>query len=214
VSAIQDALTSIRGRIGAATLIAVSKTRGIDEISEALNAGQRVFGENRVQEAQAKFPLLRAAYPGIELHLIGALQTNKALAAIELFDVIQTLDRPALAKALAKGIDKTKRSPRLYIEINIGNEPQKSGIAPDQAGAFLAYCRDSCGLSISGLMCIPPHNQEPRPYFKAMRELKDQLGLPHLSMGMSDDFEKAIDCGATEIRIGAAIFGVRQPKAI
>lgn len=209
MSSIAANLAFIRSRAKGAALIAVSKTRSLDEIREALNAGQRLFGENRVQEAQTKFPALRAAYPDLELHLIGPLQTNKAQAAVELFDVIQTLDRPSLAEALAKAIRKTKRTPRLYIEVNIGAEAQKSGILPDQLENFLAHCRDACGLSVSGLMCIPPHGEDPRPYFNAMRELAKKEKLPHLSMGMSEDFEMAVECGATEIRVGTAIFGKR-----
>jgi pyridoxal phosphate enzyme (YggS family) len=206
-------LAAVRARVKHATLIAVSKTHGREVVREALAAGQRVFGENRVQEAQDKFPPLREAYPDIELHLIGPLQTNKARAAIELFDVIQTLDRPELAQALSKAMLKTERHPRLYIEVNIGNEPQKSGIAPDQIDVFLAYCRDVCGLSVAGLMCIPPLEEDPRPYFRRMREIADRLALPHLSMGMSKDFESAIECGATEIRVGTALFGARLTRA-
>jgi pyridoxal phosphate enzyme (YggS family) len=212
MTTIASNLAGLRARLHNATLIAVSKTHGIDEIREALAAGQRVFGENRVQEAQEKFPLLRSEFPDIELHLIGALQTNKAQDAVELFDVIQTLDRPQLAQALAKAIRKTGRAPRLSIEVNIGNEPQKSGIPPDQLDTFLATCRADCGLSISGLMCIPPYDQDPRPYFLALRDHAKRLGLPHLSMGMSADFEVAIECGASEVRIGTAIFGVRNQK--
>jgi PLP dependent protein len=210
MSSIASNLAAIRERAKGATLIAVSKTHSIGAIREALAAGQRVFGENRVQEAQEKFPLVREEYPDIELHLIGALQTNKAQDAVELFDVIQTLDRPALADALAKAMLKTGRHPRLYIEVNIGCEPQKSGIAPDQIDSFLAYCRDVCKLSIAGLMCIPPMERDPRPYFRAMRSLTDRMALPHLSMGMSADFEAAIECGATEVRVGTAIFGARD----
>ena len=210
MNAVADNLASIRTRAQNATLIAVSKTRSVEEIREALNAGQRVFGENKVQEAQAKFPALRKAYPDIELHLIGALQTNKALAAVELFDVIQTLDRPALAEALTKAIRKTGRSPRLYVEVNIGNEPQKAGLAPEKLGEFIAFCHKDCGLSITGLMCIPPHDQAPAPFFQQMRKLANTCALPHLSMGMSGDFETAALCGATEVRVGTAIFGERS----
>lgn len=157
-------IAAARARLGSAALIAVTKTQGIETIRKALDAGQRAFGENRVQEAQQKFPALRKEYPDIELHLIGPLQTNKARDAVELFDVIETLDRPELAEALAKAIRKTGKAPRLYIEVNIGLEPQKSGIEPDKAAAFLAVCRDTYGLSISGLMCIPPQNNNPRPF--------------------------------------------------
>ena len=209
MSLVAENLAQIKARAKSAQLIAVSKRHSVEEIREALTAGQRVFGENRVQEAQTKFPDLRATFPDIELHLIGALQTNKAQAAIDLCDVIQTLDRPALATALAKAIRKTGRTPRLYVEVNIGREPQKAGILPEELDAFLVFCRQECGLSITGLMCIPPHDQDPAPFFRQMRTLADTFALPHLSMGMSGDFEKAIECGATEIRVGTAIFGER-----
>lgn len=205
---IADNLAAVRARAKGATLVAVSKTQDANAVREALQAGQRIFGENRVQEAQEKFPPLRRDYPDIEVHLIGPLQTNKAKAAVELFDVIETLDRPALAEALAKAMDKTGKRPRLYIEVNIGGEHQKAGIAPDKAEDFLAFCRLR-GLEISGLMCIPPHDADPEPFFRRMRALADRLALPHLSMGMSGDFETAIACGATAIRIGTAIFGDR-----
>jgi PLP dependent protein len=210
MTSIADNIATARARLKGAELIAVSKTQSIDAIREALKAGQRAFGENRVQEAQKKFPALRQEYPDIDLHLIGPLQTNKAKDAVELFDVIETLDRPELAEALAKAMRKTGRTPRLYIEVNIGREPQKSGVAPDKAEAFLAACRDVYGLRVSGLMCIPPDGKNPRPYFSAMRDLARHLSLPHLSMGMSADFETAAACGATEVRLGTALFGVRQ----
>jgi hypothetical protein len=203
-------LAAARERLKGATLIAVTKTQNVEVIREVLEAGQRVFGENRVQEALRKFPQLRREYPDIELHLIGPLQTNKAGAAVEFFNVIQTLDRPELAEALALAMHKTGRTPRLYIEINIGLEPQKSGVLPDKAEAFLAACRNVYKLSVSGLMCIPPHDQNPRPYFCSMREIASRLSLPYLSMGMSADFETAIACGATEVRLGTALFGVRK----
>jgi PLP dependent protein len=212
MTSIASNLAAIRERLGEATLIAVSKTQGIEIIRETLAAGQRVFGENRVQEAQKKFPPLRQDYPDIDLHLIGALQTNKVRSAVDLFDVIETLDRPELAEALAKEMPKTDRSPRLYIEVNIGLEAQKAGIAPDKVEAFLAYCRDVCKLSVTGLMCLPPLGQNPRPYFNSMRELAFRLSLPHLSMGMSADYEIAIACGATEVRIGTALFGERAGR--
>ncbi len=209
MTSIASRLAVLRQSLKDATLIAVSKTQSAEAIREALNADQRVFGENRVQEAKNKFPLLRQEYPDIELHLIGALQTNKAQDAVELFDVIQTLDRPRLAEALAKAMRQTGRSPRLSIEVNIGNEPQKSGISPNEIDAFLAYCRDECGLTVSGLMCIPPHDQDPRPHFLHMKELANHLAMSNLSMGMSADYKIAIDCGATEVRVGTAIFGTR-----
>ncbi|MDD3370329.1 MAG: YggS family pyridoxal phosphate-dependent enzyme [Alphaproteobacteria bacterium] len=210
---IAENLSRIRAHLGKATLIAVSKTQSAEAVREALAAGQRIFGENRVQEAQAKFPPLRGDFPDLELHLIGALQTNKAADAVALFDVIQTLDRPKLADAVAKAIQKTGKRPRFYIEINIGREPQKAGIAPEDAEDFLAYCRTACQLDIAGLMCIPPEEQDPAPYFKELRALATRLGLPHISMGMSADYETAIACGATEVRVGTALFGKRPAKA-
>ncbi len=209
MTSIASRLAVLRESLKDATLIAVSKTQSVEAIREALDAGQHVFGENRVQEAQNKFPLLRQEYPDLELYLIGALQTNKAQDAVELFDVIQTLDRPRLAEALAKAIRQTGRSPRLSIEVNIGNESQKSGISPNEIDGFLTYCRTECGLTVSGLMCIPPHDQDPRPHFLHMKELANHLAMSNLSMGMSADYEIAIDCGATEVRIGTAIFGAR-----
>ena len=203
-----DNLAAIRKRLKGTTLIAVSKGHTEQSVREALAAGQRMFGENRVQEAQEKFSQLRHDTPDIELHMIGNLQSNKAEEAVQLFDVIETLDRLSLAEALAKAIKKTGKHPRLYIEINIGNEKQKSGIAPDQVDDFFATCK-KLGLKISGLMCIPPQHENPRPYFLCMKDLQTRLGLKHLSMGMSGDFETAIECGATEVRLGTAIFGKR-----
>lgn len=189
-------------------LIAVSKTHSAEQVREAIAAGQCVFGENRVQEAGAKFADLRAEYPALELHLIGSLQTNKAEDAVRHFDVIQTLDRKSLADALSKAIRKTGRTPRLYIEINIGEEPQKAGLTPADLPSFLDYCRER-GLKAEGLMCIPPLGQNPEGFFRHMKEMADRFGLTHLSMGMSGDFETAIVCDATEIRVGTAIFGER-----
>jgi hypothetical protein len=190
-------------------LVAVSKFHPQESVVAALEAGQRLFGENRVQEARGKFPFLRAAYPDFELHLIGPLQTNKAEEAVKIFDVIETLDRPELAAALAKAMLKTGRRLPCYIEINIGNEPQKAGIAPEQLGDFLRLCREEHGLEIVGLMCIPPQTEGPQPYFAQLKKLADAHNLPHISMGMSADFEAAIRAGATEVRIGTAIFGER-----
>jgi len=190
-------------------LIAVSKGKSEEDIKAALDAGQRTFGENRVQEAQQKFSALRGAYPDLELHLIGPLQTNKVEAAVKLFDVIQTLDRTELADALVKAIQRTGRAPKIYLQVNIGREPQKSGIAPEMLDEFITRCRERFQLNITGLMCIPPLGEDPRPYFLQMRKLSMQYNLPHISMGMSSDFEEAIDCGATEIRVGTAIFGKR-----
>ncbi len=191
-------------------LIAVSKTQPIEAIEAALAAGQFRFGENRVQEAKAKFKSLKAKRSNIELHLIGPLQTNKVDDAVELFDVIQTVDRPKLAAALAQAMKKTGKSPSLYVEVNIGNEPQKAGVPPDGLKDFLRHCREGFGLKIEGLMCIPPYDDDPEPYFRALKKLADAHSLPHVSMGMSADFETAIKCGATEVRVGTAIFGERS----
>lgn len=192
-----------------ARLIAVSKTHPKEAVEAALEAGQRVFGENRVQEAAGKFPALREKWPEIELHLIGPLQTNKVADAVALFDVIQTLDRPKLAEALAKEIQKQGRAPGLYLEVNIGREPQKAGLLPEETGEFLTFCR-SLSLQISGLMCLPPQEDNPAPHFKNLAAMAASLHLPHLSMGMSADFETAIAYGATEVRVGTAIFGERK----
>jgi pyridoxal phosphate enzyme (YggS family) len=174
-----------------------------------LDAGQRVFGENRVQEAQGKWPALRAQWPDIELHLIGPLQSNKAREAVALFDVIHTVDRPSIAEALAKEIARQARKPRLLVQVNTGEEAQKAGVAPQDADAFLAACRTSHGLTIAGLMCIPPAEQSPGPHFALLAKIAKRNGLPLLSMGMSADFETAIEVGATHVRVGSAIFGAR-----
>jgi len=210
---IQSATEKAGRAAGSARLVAVSKTHPAEAVAEALAAGQRVFGENRVQEAAEKFPALRKAYPDLELHLIGPLQTNKVDQAVALFDVIQTLDRPKLAQALAKEIEKQGRSPRLYIEVNTGAEPQKAGVSPAETEAFLRDCRETYGLKIAGLMCIPPFDQDPAPHFNLLAKLGKKLGLPTLSMGMSADYEAAIAAGATEVRVGTAIFGVRETTA-
>jgi len=194
---------------GSVTLTAVSKGKTKEDVLAAIGAGQKIFGENRVQEAAAKFAGLRARHPDLELHLIGPLQTNKADDAVALFDVIETLDRPKLAEALARAAKKTGRSPVCYIEVNIGGEPQKAGIAPFEIGRFLSYCREGCGLTVTGLMCIPPQQGDPAFYFVEMKKLLLQYKLPHLSMGMSADYETAIRCGATCVRVGTAIFGAR-----
>ena len=191
------------------TLIAVSKTFGADAISPVIAAGQRVFGENRVQEAKAKWPGLMTAYPGIVLHLIGPLQSNKAKEAVALFDAIHSVDRPSICEALAKEIDTQKRRPELFVQLNTGEEPQKAGVAPAQADAFIARCREHYGLQISGLMCIPPINDAPAPHFALTAKIAARNGLQNLSMGMSADFAIAIQFGATHVRIGSAIFGHR-----
>jgi len=195
------------------TLVAVSKTFSADEIRPSLKAGQRVFGENRVQEAQAKWPGLREEFPGIELHLIGPLQSNKAKEAVALFDVIETVDREKIASALASEIKKQGKHPRLYVQINTGLEPQKAGIDPREAVAFVKRCREVHGLKIEGLMCIPPVDENPGPHFALLEKLAREAGLAKLSMGMSGDFPIAVAFGATSVRVGSAIFGSRDYPA-
>ncbi|CCE06758.1 conserved hypothetical protein [Bradyrhizobium sp. STM 3843] len=191
------------------TLIAVSKTFAADAIEPVIAAGQYVFGENRVQEAKAKWPPLMAAHPGLALHLIGPLQSNKAKEAVALFDAIHSVDRPSLCQALAKEIETQNRRPQLFVQLNTGEEPQKAGIAPAEADAFIASCRDNYGLSISGLMCIPPVDEAPAPHFALTAKIAARNGLTNLSMGMSADFAIAIQFGATHVRVGSAIFGHR-----
>lgn len=194
---------------GAVTLVAVSKTFGEEAIRPVLESGQRVFGENRVQEAQAKWPALRGEFPDIELHLIGPLQSNKAEHAVALFDVIETVDRERIADALAKEMQKQNRFPRLYVQVNTGSEPQKAGIDPKEAVAFVKRCREAHGLRIEGLMCIPPADENPGPHFALLEKIARQAGVDKLSMGMSGDYELAIGFGATSVRVGSAIFGTR-----
>ena len=194
---------------GAVTLVAVSKTFGAEAIRPVLKAGQRVFGENRVQEAMAKWPALRQEFSGIELHLIGPLQSNKAREAVALFDVIETVDREKIAAELAKEIDKQGRAPELYVQVNTGSEPQKAGIEPKQAVAFVKRCREAHGLAIEGLMCIPPAGESPGPHFALLEKLARLAGVEKLSMGMSGDYETAVAFGATSVRVGSAIFGSR-----
>jgi pyridoxal phosphate enzyme (YggS family) len=189
-------------------LVAVSKTVPETGIREALEAGQRLFGENRVQEAQAKFPALKTVFPGLELHLIGPLQTNKVKEASALFDVIQTLDRIKLADALASERDKNGKCPRLFIQVNTGEEAQKAGVLPREAGGLIAYTR-KLELPLEGLMCIPPADDDAAPHFAFLAKLARDHGLAHLSMGMSGDFELAVRFGATHVRVGSAIFGER-----
>ena len=219
-----SALARVRGEIAAAcrdagretsdvTLIAVSKTFPADAIEPVIAAGQRVFGENRVQEAKAKWPALRAAHPGIELHLIGPLQSNKAKEAVALFDAIHSVDRPSIAEALAKEIAKQGRHPLLFVEVNTGEEPQKAGVLPHDADAFIKTCRETHGLTIAGLMCIPPFEEAPGPHFALTAKIAARNGLKLLSMGMSADFASAIAFGATHVRVGTAIFGDRQKKS-
>jgi pyridoxal phosphate enzyme (YggS family) len=215
-----SALTAVRTAIAAAcreagrdagevTLVAVTKTFGPDAIAPAIAAGQRVFGENRVQEAQTKWPPLRESHPGLALHLIGPLQSNKARDAILLFDAIHSLDRPSLCAALAKEIARQGRAPVLFVEINTGAEDQKAGVLPEQADGFIAACRNQYGLTIAGLMCIPPAADPPAPHFALTAKIAARNGLNLLSMGMSADFGLAIRFGATHVRIGSAIFGSR-----
>jgi pyridoxal phosphate enzyme (YggS family) len=191
------------------TLVAVSKTFGAEEILRVLTAGQRVFGENRVQEAKAKWPALKERHPDVELHLIGPLQSNKAREAVQLFDAIHAVDRDSLCVALAKEIAREGRGPRLFVQVNTGEEPQKAGVAPHEADSFLARCREVHGLTISGLMCIPPAEDAPSPHFALLARIAARNGLTLLSMGMSHDFEQAIALGATHVRVGSAIFGSR-----
>ncbi|MFC1458995.1 YggS family pyridoxal phosphate-dependent enzyme [Microvirga arabica] len=194
------------------TLVAVSKTFPADAIEPVLAAGQRIFGENYVQEAKAKWPALRERYDGVELHMIGPLQSNKAKEAVELFDVIHTLDRPSLAEALAKEIAKQGKTPRLLVQVNTGEEPQKGGVIPTEVDAFLEACRAKYGLTIEGLMCIPPAEDPPSPHFALLNTIARRHGLTVLSMGMSADFDAAIQLGATHVRVGSAIFGSRTNR--
>jgi pyridoxal phosphate enzyme (YggS family) len=214
-------LAAVRGRIEAAaraagrpadavTLVAVSKTHPVDAVLAALTAGQRIFGENRVQEALAKFPELRRQFPDLTLHLIGPLQTNKVKDAVAHGDVIETVDRPRLAEALAREMAKSGRRPPCFIEVNTGQEPQKAGILPEATDGFIRDCRDRLELPIVGLMCVPPAHEEPALHFALLREIARRNGLLQLSMGMSADFETAIRFGATHVRVGTAIFGARR----
>ena len=214
------ALAAVQAKIGQAasgvgrdpasvTLVAVSKTFEAEAIRPVLVAGQRVFGENRVQESKAKWPDLKAEFPDAELHLIGPLQSNKAKEAVELFDVIHTIDRPKIARAVAEEMAKQGRRLKLFVEVNTGEEVQKAGIAPRETAAFVAHCRDDLKLGIAGLMCIPPHNEEPAVHFAFLAKLAKECGLACLSMGMSADFQAAIELGATHVRVGSAIFGAR-----
>ncbi|CCV04670.1 conserved hypothetical protein [Mesorhizobium metallidurans STM 2683] len=194
---------------GVVTLVAVSKTFDAADIRPVIEAGQRIFGENRVQEAQAKWPALKAAFPDIELHLIGPLQSNKAREAVALFDVIETVDREKIAAELTKEISRQGREPKLYVQVNTGSEPQKAGIEPREAVAFVTRCRKVHGLAIEGLMCIPPADENPGPHFALLEKLAREAGVEKLSMGMSGDYETAIAFGATSVRVGSAIFGAR-----
>jgi PLP dependent protein len=215
-------LAAVRARIATAarnagraaadvTLVAVSKIHPAEAVAAALDAGQRVFGENRVQEAQHKYPALKARHPDLALHLIGPLQSNKVRDAVALFDVIETVDRPRLAEALAAAMARSGRRPDCFIQVNTGEEAQKAGIAPTEAASFIADCRERLRLPIRGLMCIPPVEEDPAIHFAFLRELAGRNGLALVSMGMSGDFESAIALGATHVRVGTAIFGARPP---
>jgi pyridoxal phosphate enzyme (YggS family) len=217
---LQERLNEVRSRIDAAgrdagrqdravQLVAVSKTFEADTIRLAIEAGQRIFGENRVQESQGKWPGLKAETPGIELHLIGPLQSNKAAEAVALFDVIETVDREKIARAIAEEMKRQGKALRLYVQVNTGLEPQKAGIAPDDTPAFVDFCRGELGLGIEGLMCIPPADENPGPHFALLAKLAEKCGVKKLSMGMSGDYEIAIAFGATSVRVGSAIFGAR-----
>lgn len=190
-------------------LIAVSKTVEVPEILPVLEAGHRQFGENRVQEAKRKWPALKARYPDTMLHLVGPLQSNKAKEAVELFDAIHSIDRPKIARAIADEMTKQGKQPVLFVQVNTGEEPQKAGVLPKDTAVFVAMCRDELKLEISGLMCIPPVDEEPAVHFAFLAKFAGELGLRCLSMGMSDDFETAIEFGATHVRVGSAIFGMR-----
>jgi pyridoxal phosphate enzyme (YggS family) len=213
-------LAEVRGRVAAAaeaagrtsqsvTLIAVSKGHAADAVRAAIEVGQRTFGENRVQEAKAKFPELRAAHPDLALHLIGPLQTNKAREAVALFDAIHSVDRLHLAESLAGEIVRAGRAPKLFVQVNTGEEPQKAGVGPREALVFVRQCQEQFKLSIAGLMCIPPEDDEPSLHFALLAKLARDAGLSELSMGMSADYETAIKLGATHVRVGTAIFGAR-----
>jgi hypothetical protein len=218
---VADAIAEIRGKVAAAaraverdpaqvSLIAVSKKQPEARVQAALDAGHRVFGENRVQEAQQRWGARRGQIPDLQLHLVGALQSNKAKDAVELFDAIHTVDRESVAKALAKEIAKQGRRPALFVQINTGEEPQKAGIAPGDADTFIAWCRDRLDLPVAGLMCLPPVEEEPAPHFALLAKIAARNGFSQLSMGMSGDYETAVQLGATHVRVGAALFGERE----
>ena len=219
-----DHLAEVRGRIAAAaraagrdpanvTLVAVSKTHGADRVRELLAAGHRVFGENRVQEAEEKFPALKADYPDLKLHLIGPLQTNKAREAVALFDTIESVDRERLAASLAKEMARAGKRQDCFIQVNTGEEPQKAGVLPAELDAFVAACRDGHKLPVVGLMCIPPVDEEPALHFALLAKMAARNGLARISMGMSADYEIAVRLGATHVRVGSALFGARQTHA-
>lgn len=208
---IADAARAAGRDPGTVSLVAVSKSHGAASARAALAAGHRTFGENRVQEAAAKWPALRAEFPDAALHLIGSLQTNKTAEAVALFDAIQTLDRERLARALAREFERQNRRPALFVQVNTGKEPQKSGVLPAAADAFVARCRTEFGFEVAGLMCIPPAREDPALHFGRLAAIAERNGVVRLSMGMSADFETAVGLGATEVRVGTAIFGPRRP---
>ncbi len=217
---VHEGLTNVLTGIGDATrqagrdpsgiaLVAVSKTFEASDIVAVIEAGQRVFGENRIQEAKGKWPALKMRWPDVELHLIGPLQSNKAADAVMLFDAIHTIDRPKIADAIAREMQEQGKALKLFVQVNTGREPQKAGVDPAEADAFIAMCRSAHGLEIEGLMCIPPADEDPKPHFAMLAEIARRNGLKSLSMGMSGDYATAIVCGATHVRVGSAIFGVR-----
>lgn len=221
---IQDNLRAVKARIARAAaaagrdpadvvLVAIAKTHPASAIRVAIAAGQRIFGENRVQEALDKWPALKAEFPDLRLHLVGTLQRNKAKRAVQLFDAIETVDRPELARAIAAEIARSGRRPKCFVQVNTGDEPQKGGVRPEDADAFIAACRDDIGLAVDGLMCVPPVEDEPSLHFALLREIARRNGVAELSMGMSGDFETAIQFGATHVRVGTAIFGERRTPA-
>ena len=223
VNVLETPLATVRDQIARAcaearrnpasvTLVAISKTFGADAIEPVIAAGQRVFGENRVQEAKAKWPVLKQRHGGIELHLVGSLQSNKAKEAVALFDAIHSVDRPSLAEALSKEIVRQRRTPTLFVEVNTGAEPQKAGVLPEETDAFVKACRERYRLSIAGLMCLPPAHEPPAPHFALTAKIARRNGLALLSMGMSADFPLAIEFGATHVRVGTAIFGERATR--
>jgi pyridoxal phosphate enzyme (YggS family) len=217
---VRDNLASVEARIADAaalagrdpsdvTLVAVSKTQSEERVRAALDAGHRVFGENRVQEAEARWGPLRQDYPDVTLHFIGHLQSNKAAEVVAVCDVIESVDRPKLARALAREMERQNRHPRCFIQVNTGEEPQKGGVLPGEAAALLALCRDELALDVMGLMCIPPADQEPASHFAMLAQMAQEFGIDALSMGMSGDFETGVRLGATHVRVGTAIFGAR-----
>ena len=211
---IETAMAAAGRPAGSVKLIAISKVQPLERVRAVLGEGQRVFGENRVQEAESKWPEFRADFGPVELHLVGPLQTNKLGKALDLFDAIHSLDRPSLAKKLANAVQARGACPELFVQVNTGREPQKAGVAPEDLDGFLAECRGPWGLPVAGLMAIPPAGEDPGPHFRMLADLAAGHGLTQLSMGMSGDFETAIACGATHVRVGSAIFGARDAAAV